>query len=149
MKQAERMTSGLSGVGYRLALVARHARIGFERRLTEAGASFATWTVLETLVVQGPMIQRDLAESLEVSGQTMTRHIDRMVAAGWLRRRGVEGDRRAMLIEVTKEGTALRRKLVEAARQANAALTQGLSAQDLSSLDCLLDRLALNITQDR
>jgi MarR family transcriptional regulator for hemolysin len=148
-RDMERITSGLGGLGYRLALVARHARLGFERRLTDAGASFASWTVLETLVVQGTMIQRDLADSLEVSGQTMTRHIDRMVAAGWLRRRDVEGDGRAVLVEVTKAGRALHRRLAEAARQANAALAEGLSARDLSTLDRLLDRLALNATQDR
>ncbi len=75
-----RTGSGLGGLGYRLALVARHARVGFERHLAEAGASFATWTVIEALAVRGPLIQRDLAGHLEVSGQTMTRHIDRMVA---------------------------------------------------------------------
>jgi MarR family transcriptional regulator for hemolysin len=143
-----RIGSGLGGLGYRLALVARHARVGFERRLTEAGASFATWTVLEVLAVQGPVIQRDLAGYLEVSGQTMTRHIDRMVAAGWLRRREVEGDRRATLIETTKAGKTLHRKLGEAARQANADLARGLSARELSVLDGLLDRLAVNIAPD-
>ena len=131
-----------------LSLVARRARVGFDRRLADAGASFATWTVLETLVVQGAMIQRDLADSLEVSGQTMTRHIDRMVTAGWLRRRGVRGDRRAMLIEVTTAGTALHRRLAVAAREANTALTRGMSSRDMSNLDRLLTRLAANVAQD-
>lgn len=144
----EQAPTGLGSLGYRLSLVSRQARLGFERRLAEAGASFATWTVLETLVVRGPMIQRELAASLEVSGQTMTRHIDRMVTSGWLRRRDVESDRRSTLIEVTKEGKALHRKLVGATRQANEALTRGLTPHDLATLDRLLNHLADNVTDD-
>jgi MarR family transcriptional regulator for hemolysin len=146
--RADQFTAGLGGVGYRLSLVARRARIGFERRLAEAGASFATWAVLETLIVHGPMIQRDLAGYLEVSGQTMTRHIDRLVAVGWLRRSEVEGDRRAMLVEVTEAGKVLHERLCLATRDANAVLLRGLSERDLSELDRLLELLALNVAQD-
>jgi hypothetical protein len=39
-------------LGYRLALIARQARAEFDRCLGEAGASFASWTVLETLAVR-------------------------------------------------------------------------------------------------
>lgn len=139
---------GLGSLGYRLSLVARRARIGFERHLVGAGASFATWTVLETLVVHGAMIQRDLAECLEVSGQTMARHIDRMVEAGWLCRRELEGDRRAALVEVTSDGVALHGRLRIAARRASEALTRGLSTRDRATLDRLIDRLASNIARD-
>jgi MarR family transcriptional regulator for hemolysin len=146
--RADHNTAGLGGVGYRLSLLARRARIGFERRLAEAGATFATWAVLETLIVHGPMIQRDLAGFLEVSGQTMTRHIDRMVAVGWLRRSEVEGDRRAMLVKATDAGKVLHQRLALATRNANAVLLHGLSERDLSELDRLLGLLALNVAED-
>jgi hypothetical protein len=43
--------AGLGSLGYRLALIARQARAEFYGRLGEAGTSFASWTVLETLAV--------------------------------------------------------------------------------------------------
>jgi MarR family transcriptional regulator, transcriptional regulator for hemolysin len=137
--------AGLGSLGYRLALIARQARAEFERRLGQAGASFATWTVLETLAVRGPMIQRDLAGSLQVSGQTMTRLVDRMAAAGWLRRTEVKSDRRATCVALTAAGTTLHRRLAEVARQTNTQLVAGLSPGDIATLDALLDRLAVNI----
>lgn len=136
--------SGLEGLGYRLSMTARQARVGFERRLAAAGASFAAWTVLDTLAVHGPMIQRDLAEALSVSGQTMTRQVDRLASAGWLRRLGVEHDRRATLVTLTGEGRALHRRLTAIARQANADLLRGMSKGDAAILDALLSHVFAN-----
>ncbi|MEV6639450.1 MarR family transcriptional regulator [Amycolatopsis sp. NPDC051371] len=145
VKASRRSPSGLGSLGYRLSLVSRLARAEFERRLTDAGASFATWTILETLGVRGPMIQRDLAESLNLSGQTLTRHVDRLVTSGWLRRVGMAEDRRAALLEVTAEGNDLYERLAVAARAANARLARGLSKQERATLDDLLSRVAANV----
>jgi MarR family transcriptional regulator, transcriptional regulator for hemolysin len=91
------------------------------------------------------MIQRDLAGSLQVSGQTMTRLVDRMVGAGWRRRTEVESDRRATCVALTAAGEPLHRRLAEVARQANTQVTAGLSPGDIATLDALLDRLAANV----
>jgi MarR family transcriptional regulator for hemolysin len=142
-----RAPSGLGSLGYRLSLVARQARAVFEKELADAGASFTTWTVLETLQVNGPMIQRDLADSLDVSGQTLTRQVDRLVSSGWLQRTEVATDRRAVLLEITPEGDALHTRLAAAARLANSRLTKGFSKSERAVLDELISRLAANLTQ--
>lgn len=141
----EQQASGLGGLGYRLAFVARQARNGFERRLAEdCGVSFAAWTVLETLAVYGPMIQRDLADALAVSSQTMVRQVDRMVASGWLRRGEVEHDRRAIRIGLTAEGRDVHRRLVLVAQQVNARLIRGLSEAEVKTFDAVLNRILAN-----
>ena len=51
----------------------------------------------------------DLAKRLQLSPSGLTRRLDGMVAAGWVRRRSSEVDRRVMLAELTGAGmSALR-----------------------------------------
>jgi DNA-binding MarR family transcriptional regulator len=75
----------------------------------------------------------------------MTRLVDRMVGAGWLRRTEGESDRRATWAALTAAGKRLYWRLTEVARQANTQLTAGLPAGDIATLDALLDRLAANV----
>ncbi|MFC7344002.1 MarR family winged helix-turn-helix transcriptional regulator [Saccharopolyspora griseoalba] len=137
--------AGLGSLGYRLNLAARRARENFERHLHEAGASFAAWTVLETLHVLGPLIQRELAAELRVSGQTVARQVDRLVADGLLRRDQAGADRRAQVVALTDEGRAVHERLIEAARQANAELMRGMEADEVEAFEALLDRMVANL----
>jgi DNA-binding MarR family transcriptional regulator len=103
--------------------------------------------VLETLAVYGPMIQRDLADALAVSSQTMVRQVDRMVASGWLRRGEVEHDRRATRVGLTAEGRDVHRRLVLVAQQANARLIRGLSDAEVKTFHAVLNRILANIDE--
>ncbi|MEB3367717.1 MarR family winged helix-turn-helix transcriptional regulator [Saccharopolyspora mangrovi] len=136
--------TGLDSLGYRFNMIARMARANFEQRLGEAGASFTTWTILESLTVHGPMIQRDLAGSLHVSGQTLARQVDRLVETGWLERGEAERDRRTVRLHLTDEGRAAHRRLQQASREANEQLVAGLSSPEVDQLNDLLARLARN-----
>lgn len=139
--------SRLGGLGYQLGLVARRARACFEHELAEAGASFATWKVLELLSVRGPTIQGELAEALCIRGPTATRMLDRMAAEGLVRRSPVAADRRKAEIALTPEGERLHDRLGEAHEKANARLSAGLSAEELRTLSDLLDRVLHNATE--
>ncbi|TWG08551.1 MarR family transcriptional regulator [Saccharopolyspora dendranthemae] len=144
MRMVDAIGTGLGSLGYRFNMIARQARANFEQRLGEAGASFTTWTILEALTVHGPLIQRDLAGSLHVSGQTLARQVDRLVDSGWLVRGEAEGDRRAVRLHLTGEGRAAHHRLQRASRKANEQLVTGLSAEEIDVLDDLLARLARN-----
>ncbi|MEV4732962.1 MarR family transcriptional regulator [Saccharopolyspora sp. NPDC049426] len=136
--------TGLGSLGYRFNMIARQARANFEQRLGEAGASFTTWTILEALTVHGPLIQRDLAGSLHVSGQTLARQVDRLVETGWLERGEDEGDRRAVRLHLTDAGRAAHRRLQRASRKANEQLVAGLSSEEIDHLSELLTRISRN-----
>lgn len=141
--------SGLGSLGYQLNLVARMARANFERRLAEAGASFATWTVLELLAGRGPMVQGQLADALNVRGPTLTRLLDRLTTAGLVRKLPIAEDRRKAQVTLTPAGTELHANLAAAAKAANAQLIAGFSPDEVAQLRHLLDRIAGNLAAPR
>lgn len=101
--------------------------------------------MLETLQNLGPLIQRDLATKLRVSGQTVARQVDRLVADGLLRRDQAIEDRRAQLITLTDQGREVHQRLVHAARQANVELMRGMDSSEVETLEALLDRMNANL----
>jgi DNA-binding MarR family transcriptional regulator len=87
-------------------------RIG--RDLAEAGLPDLTWyDVLWTLSrAEGKRMRiRELAGAVVLSSTGMTRFVDRLEAAGLVRREAVPGDRRGAYAVITKDGTDLLRRM--------------------------------------
>lgn len=131
-------------IGPHLRIAAKSARMLLERHLTQAGASFGTWTVLAMLESGGPMIQRILAASLGIEGPTLTRHLDRLEELGLIHRNRAGADRRYALVELTAAGQALCHELDAIARAANDQLLDGFSDDETAQLKSMLQRLARN-----
>lgn len=127
-------------VGPHLRIAAKSARMLPERHLTQAGASFGTWTVLAMLESGGPMIQRILAASLGIEGPTLTRHLDRLEELGLIHNRA-GADRRYALVDLTAAGRALCHELDAIARAANDLLLDGFSDDETAQLKSMLKRL--------
>ena len=134
-------------VGPHLRVAAKSARMLLERHLTQAGASFGTWTVLAVLEGAGPMIQRVLAASLSIEGPTLTRHLDRLEELGLIRRNRDGADRRYVLVELTPAGRTLCRELDAIARAANDELLSGFSEDETAQLKSMLQRLTRNASR--
>jgi DNA-binding MarR family transcriptional regulator len=84
------------------------------RDLAEAGLPDLTWyDVLWTLYgAEGRRLRiRELADAVVLSSTGMTRFVDRLEAAGLVRREAVPGDRRGAYAVITKEGTDLLRRM--------------------------------------
>jgi MarR family transcriptional regulator, transcriptional regulator for hemolysin len=131
-------------VGPRLRIAAKSARMLLERHLSQAGASFGTWTVLAMLESGGPVIQRVLAASLGIEGPTLTRHLDRLEELGLIQRNRSGTDRRYALVELTTAGQALCHELDAIAREASDQLLSGFSDGEIAQLKTMLQRLAEN-----
>lgn len=131
-------------VGPHLRIAAKSARMLLERHLSQAGASFGTWTVLAMLESGGQAVQRVLAASLGIEGPTLTRHLDRLEELGLIRRNRDGADRRYALIELTAAGRALCHELDAIARAANDELLAGFSDDEITQLKGMLRRLAGN-----
>jgi DNA-binding MarR family transcriptional regulator len=87
-------------------------RIG--RDLAEAGLPDLTWyDVLWTLYrAEGRRLRiRELADAVVLSSTGMTRFVDRLEAAGLVRREAVPGDRRGAYAVITKDGIDLLRRM--------------------------------------
>ena len=68
-----------------------------------AGISVTDLDALEHLEADGPLTQRDLGERLSITSGAVTMLIDRLEAAGWVRRGPHPTDRRYVLLELTSK----------------------------------------------
>lgn len=122
-----------------------------ERRLGRAlearcGLPHVWFEVLIRLVrsTGGQLTMGELAEQVALTTGGITRLIDRMQAAGYVRRQPGQSDRRVSYPTITDNGRA---KLEEAAtfHAANLrAVFAGFSDRDRADLDSLLDRLRVS-----
>ena len=70
---------------------------------TEPGSPKPIWTRSEHLEADGPLTQRALGERLSITSGAVTMLIDRLEAAGWVRRGPHPTDRRYVLLELTEQ----------------------------------------------
>jgi MarR family transcriptional regulator for hemolysin len=68
-----------------------------DRRVQQAnlGLTRAQWIVLRELASREGCLQRELADALGIEASTVARHVERLVAAGWMERRDDAWDGRA------------------------------------------------------
>lgn len=90
-------------LGFLLADVSRLMRRRFDKRAMELGLTRAQWRVLARLRRREGMNQKELADFLEIENITLTRHIDRLEAKGWVERRRDPNDRRAWNLYLNPE----------------------------------------------
>ncbi|MDH6218080.1 MarR family winged helix-turn-helix transcriptional regulator [Streptomyces pseudovenezuelae] len=86
----------------------------------------------------GPQRQADLAEVFDTDSAAMTRTVQRLERAGFVRRRRDPNDGRATLVETTPAGNGLRRSVEELWARLEAITTGGMTpAQQKALLDGL------------
>ncbi|GAA1251000.1 MarR family winged helix-turn-helix transcriptional regulator [Kitasatospora nipponensis] len=95
----------------------------------------------------GAQRQTDLVRLLDSDAATMTRTVQRLEQAGFVRRRPSPTDRRASLIEPTAASHALRREVEESWSRLEELVTAGLSAGERTAALHTLERLEENLVQ--
>jgi len=91
-----------------LAMAARLIGQAWNRRLAGLGISAAGASVLMALA-DGPLSQTQLAAQCRVTGQTMSRTLDRLERAGLVRRGSHPTDRRRYQVRRTSQGATVLR----------------------------------------
>ena len=132
-------------LGRRLNFAAKSARSYLERRLAGAGSSFSAWAALSALKAEGPLIQRELAELLNIEGPTLTRHLARMEAEGLVERRRTSADRRAAIVHLTDTGEATHDRLSAIVGAGGDVVLKGFSPQEIGDFASYLSRLIANV----
>jgi MarR family transcriptional regulator for hemolysin len=128
-------------IGLQLVRTARQVSKAFDRAMTEAGGSAATWQVL-LLVRSGNWdTQSRMAEALGVTGATLTHHLQALEARGLVRRWRDEGNQRVQQAELTEQGEALFGRLREVAAAHDRRLRSGMSDEEAAHLADLLERM--------
>lgn len=129
-------------LGRQVNVTGRAMRGLLDAVLADAGTTFSSWLVLMSLDARGPVIQKELARDLEVIGASIAERIDQLVAAGHVARSPVPEDRRASLVSLTPAGQAVFDALLATVRATDAALTEGLSDEDVATARRVLVQLA-------
>lgn len=134
--------AGFDPLGRQINVAARATRGLLDAVLADAGTTFAGWTVLAVLNARGPVIQKDLARSLDMIGPSMVERIDQLEDSGLVVRSALHADRRASLVSLTDEGRAVFARLHEIMRATEAALTDGLDPRDVQTARHVLAHVA-------
>jgi MarR family 2-MHQ and catechol resistance regulon transcriptional repressor len=110
-------------------------------RLAERGVTPTQLGVLEAILHKGPLTQRALGRLVLTSPGNMTDVIDKLERRGLVARCKVEGDRRAVNVDLTAEGRALIEGIFPGHARDIAAAMAGLPRKELSELSVLLRKL--------
>jgi MarR family transcriptional regulator, transcriptional regulator for hemolysin len=133
-------------VGRQLVFTAKAMRAAFEDALERAGGSMGSWIVLNALSETGCCSQAALASHVHLEGATITHHVDRLEAAGLVRRQLDPSDRRVRMLELTDAGAELYERLLAAVLQLQAAVMAGLTLADRAALGRSLGVIQANLS---
>ena len=135
----------LEPVGRQLVFTAKAMREAFEDALAAAGGSLASWVVLSALSDVGIVSQAALASHVHLEGATITHHVDRLEAAGLVRRQLDPGDRRVRRLELTEAGAELHGRMLAAAIGLQSVVMAGLDHDDKAALARCLGVIQSNL----
>lgn len=133
-------------IGLQLARTAKAVSRAFDDALAGAGGSRPMWLILLALKRRAWETQAELARSLDISGPTLTHHLDSLEREGLVVRRRVPDNRRVHVIELTDDGDTMFHRLRDAAAAHDARLRAGIDDEQLGTLRTLLERLRRNVT---
>lgn len=128
---------GISNQSYQRALSERLAPEGITHRQTHV----IGWLKLEQELSQG-----DLARRMMIEPPTLVRILDRMEAAGWLRRDGDPTDRRRRIVRLTPAAEPIWQQIIQHALALRQAAVTGMTIEEVQILKVLLRRIFTNLT---
>jgi MarR family transcriptional regulator, organic hydroperoxide resistance regulator len=103
------------------------------------------WAVLVRLWEVDGQSQSALCESTFRDKPTMSRMVDGLEGRGWVIRRESPSDARTKLVFLTRDGKALKARLVPVARALVARMTAGIDREDLVTTRRTLQRVFENL----
>jgi DNA-binding MarR family transcriptional regulator len=132
------------GIVERIHILAKAFDRSLEETLVETGLDRRAFGVLGKLRVVGAPYRRSagqLAERMRLSSGAMTNRLDRMEAAGLIRRLPDPNDRRGTLVEPTEAGLAIWDRAVSTQAVREARIASALDEADRAELHRLLRAL--------
>ena len=93
--------------GFILSDISRLARKEFDRRVRELGVTRAQWLVLLHVARRPGCTQTDLADAMQMQKITVSRHVHRLVRAGWMARHDQADDARAYHLHLSSKAAPI------------------------------------------
>jgi DNA-binding MarR family transcriptional regulator len=125
---------------YLLARASSEASAGFHELVRKRGLSVGEWRVMFTLA-DGSTTVGDMAARTLMQQPTLTKLLDRMEAAGTVRRQVDPADGRRVLITLTPAGRTHNDALMPLAKAHEAALLSEFTGAEATALKAALNRL--------
>jgi DNA-binding MarR family transcriptional regulator len=140
----------VEGIVHRMNGLTRRIKRSHNEVLAEHGLAWGEWEMLGALRRIGPPFRRsagELAEISELSSGAMTSRLDKLEKAGFVKRLPDPGDRRGVLVELTKAGQQKWLDSTGAEAEREALIGRALSNTEKEQLNALLRRLMLEFEQ--
>jgi DNA-binding MarR family transcriptional regulator len=132
-------------LGFLLADASRLLRRRFERESRDIPMTPAQLRIIARLSRREGLGQAALAGLLDIEPMTLSRHVDRMEAAGLVERRPDPSDRRARQLFTTEKSRALLQPMREKAEAIYEQVQAGMSAAERATLIAALETIIANL----
>lgn len=122
----------------------------FQRLLDNCGVDAfngAQGRILYVLWQKDHVPVSELVRGTGLAKNTLTSMLARMEAQGLVVRKGGERDRRQVLVALTEKARALQEKYECVSQEMNRLFYRGLTQEDASLLDGILDKILQNLTE--
>ncbi|GAB2784974.1 virulence master transcriptional regulator RovA [Halomonas shantousis] len=133
-------------IGFKLTRLPRMWRAIIDERLAPLGLTQTRWVTLYHLWRMGDgQPQCDLARAIGVEAPSLVRTLDQLAEQGLIERRPGAEDRRTKRVFLTTRATPLLQEIETIVDQVRQEMLEGLSQEDISTLDGLLTRIERNV----
>lgn len=128
--------------------LARLIRVEADKRARAHGMTRAQWVILLNVEKQPGLLQKELAELLEVEPISVARLVDRLEARGMVERRSDPMDRRCWRLHITEAARPLLSEINAQLDDLAQTLCSGLEDGVLDTIEPALTRMRETITQE-
>jgi MarR family transcriptional regulator for hemolysin len=133
-------------LGFLINDVARLVRRAFDQKGQSCNLTRAQWQVMAYLFHNEGSNQATVADALDVEPITLSRHIDRLEAMGFVARVPDPADRRARRLHLTESVRPLLDQMKIIGNEVIATALEGISEKESEMLIDLLSRIRSNMT---
>jgi DNA-binding MarR family transcriptional regulator len=138
-----------SSLGYQVNHLARLLAQALHARISPLGVVPGQFAQLLALFEQDGLTQAELCERVRIEQPTMANTLARMERDGLIRRTPDPTDGRRASVLLTERARGLEGDLVNAARNVNAAATEGITEEELATFMSLMARVIDNLESER
>jgi len=136
----------MTGFGFLLSDTSRLLRRRFEQKAQEFNLTSAQWRAIAELSRTDGLTQVALAQRLDIEPMTVCRLIDRMEAAGFVRREANPSDKRAKFVCLTETAKGLVETMRKVAMNVYDEAFDGLGDEERVALVAALNRINKNLS---
>jgi len=133
-------------IGFLVSEVARLMRRDFDDRVRALGLTLAQWRALANLARFEGCSNVQLADQLEIKPITLTRQIDKLVAAGLVRREADTEDRRVVRLYLTEQAQPVLKIMRDKALETRSKSLSGVNQAEYEQVFAILQRMKENLT---